>query len=240
MLDFISSTPEIPIFQRYSNLHSFLADEERQDPEDSRELEEILSQHSSHSRSRAGSTCNDYRHKNSTGRRSGKPSGQGSSSVASVGSNSYVDTDADDYSPGTPQWKKWSESLDDLLADSIGHDLFREYLAEEKAEPVLLFYLACNGLKKEKSAEKRTQLINIIYRVFVKQQSALTLLPETKSKLDTAFLMASQSQTPLSEQSGIFDEAQMEAWKVMESDLYPNFIISEKYQFYVNAMQVSL
>ncbi len=64
--------------------------------------------------------------------------------------------------PTIEEIKQWAQSFDKLMKNPAGRNKFREFLRTEYSEDNMLFWLACEDLKKEinKSAiEEKTRLI---------------------------------------------------------------------------------
>lgn len=64
--------------------------------------------------------------------------------------------------PTMEEIKLWAQSFDKLMKNPAGRNKFREFLRTEYSEENMLFWLACEDLKKEinKSAiEEKTRLI---------------------------------------------------------------------------------
>lgn len=61
----------------------------------------------------------------------------------------------------------WSRSFELLLRSLEGREVFREFLRSEYSEDNLLFWLACEDLKKETSAALVDEKARIIYEDYV-------------------------------------------------------------------------
>lgn len=68
----------------------------------------------------------------------------------------------------TPPPVRWSQSLQHLLEDPQGVQLFQDYLREEcgTSQPVL-FWFACNGLRGDQEQDPK-QLVPIIWKKFIR------------------------------------------------------------------------
>ncbi|KAG5202161.1 hypothetical protein JEQ12_003551 [Ovis aries] len=106
--------------------------------------------------------------------------------------------------------KQWSESLEKLLANQTGQDVFGNFLKSEYSEENIEFWLACEDYKKTKSdllhckAEK-------IYKAFVQSDAAKQINIDFRTRESTAKKI--QAPTPTS-----FDEAQKIIYTLMEKD----------------------
>merc|ERR1711990_775769 len=61
----------------------------------------------------------------------------------------------------------WSESFERLMASLGGRRVFREFLRCEYSEENILFWMACEDLKKETSPEKVEEKARMIYEDYV-------------------------------------------------------------------------
>jgi len=97
----------------------------------------------------------------------------------------------------------WSESFERLMASLGGRRVFREFLRCEYSEENILFWMACEDLKKETSPEKVEEKARMIYEDYV---SILSPREET------------------------FNEAQLQIYTLMHRDSYPRFVASPLYR----------
>lgn len=65
-----------------------------------------------------------------------------------------------------PSYLNWARTLNHLLEDRDGVELFKRYVEEEAPSynDHLNFYFACEGLKQQTDPEKIKQIIGAIYR----------------------------------------------------------------------------
>lgn len=65
-----------------------------------------------------------------------------------------------------PSYLNWARTLNHLLEDRDGVELFKKYVEEEAPayNDHLNFYFACEGLKQQTDPEKIKQIIQAIYR----------------------------------------------------------------------------
>jgi len=65
-----------------------------------------------------------------------------------------------------PSYLNWARTLNHLLEDRDGVELFKKYVEEEAPayNDHLNFYFACEGLKQQTDPEKVKQIIGAIYR----------------------------------------------------------------------------
>lgn len=68
--------------------------------------------------------------------------------------------------PTPPACLRWAQSLNHLLDDADGVEIFRRYLQSEGKPHVdaLDFWFACKGLRKQNELERVQQLVKVIYK----------------------------------------------------------------------------
>ncbi|KAH9498475.1 Regulator of G-protein signaling 17 [Bulinus truncatus] len=72
-----------------------------------------------------------------------------------------------DEPPTLDELKLWGESFEKLMKCSGGRKLFREFLRSEYSEENMLFYLACEDLKKEDNPELIEEKARLIYEDYI-------------------------------------------------------------------------
>ncbi|XP_005640876.1 regulator of G-protein signaling 1 isoform X3 [Canis lupus baileyi] len=126
---------------------------------------------------------------------------------------------------------QWSQSLEKLLANQIGQDVFRSFLKSEFSEENIEFWLACEDYKKTESdllhrkAEK-------IYKAFVHSDAAKQINIDFHTRESTAKKIKAPTPT-------CFDEAQKIIYTLMEKDSYPRFLKSNIYLNLLNELQAN-
>lgn len=139
-----------------------------------------------------------------------------------------------DGSSGAVSCLKWAESLDNLLQDSDGVRLFKEFLDQENGcSSNLDFWFACSGLKMGVPAdsERVLGLVKLIFKKYIKGDS-LRLKSDVKRRIVERMKKNQVDQT-------VFDEAQVEIEASMRDDSYPLFLKSDTYLHYVQTGQES-
>ncbi|XP_008051292.1 regulator of G-protein signaling 1 [Carlito syrichta] len=127
---------------------------------------------------------------------------------------------------------QWSQSLEKLLANQTGQDVFGNFLKSEFSEENIEFWLACEDYKKTESdllhykAEK-------IYKVFVHSDAAKQINIDFHTRESTAKKIQ-EAPTPT-----CFDEVQKIIYTLMEKDSYPRFLKSDIYLNLLNDLQVN-
>ena len=61
----------------------------------------------------------------------------------------------------------WGDSFDRLMKSSMGRVVFREFLKCEYSEENILFWLACEDLKKDNNPEVVEEKARIIYEDYI-------------------------------------------------------------------------
>lgn len=69
--------------------------------------------------------------------------------------------------PSLEEVLSWSRSFELMLRSIEGREVFREFLRSEYSEDNLLFWLACEDLKKETDAALVDEKARIIYEDYV-------------------------------------------------------------------------
>jgi len=128
---------------------------------------------------------------------------------------------------GSASYLRWAESLKQLLEDSEGVRLFKQFLDQEQGcSAVLDFWFACSGLKMvADDPERFAGLAKMVYKHYVKGDR-LRLSAEIRRRIVERLRQRQIDRT-------IFDEAQAYIEHVMRSDDYPLFLKSDTYLQYV-------
>ncbi|GFO36659.1 regulator of G-protein signaling 20-like [Plakobranchus ocellatus] len=69
--------------------------------------------------------------------------------------------------PTLEELRMWGESFDKLMKCAGGRKIFREFLRSEYSEENMLFYLACEDLKKERIPELIEEKARLIYEDYI-------------------------------------------------------------------------
>ncbi|XP_005880118.1 PREDICTED: regulator of G-protein signaling 1 isoform X1 [Myotis brandtii] len=126
---------------------------------------------------------------------------------------------------------QWSQSLEKLLANRAGQDVFGSFLKSEFSEENIEFWLACEDYKRTESdllhgkAEK-------IYKSFVHSDAAKQINIDFHTRESTAKKIKAPTPT-------CFDEAQKIVYTLMEKDSYPRFLKSNIYLNLLNDLQAN-
>ncbi|XP_015978163.2 regulator of G-protein signaling 1 isoform X2 [Rousettus aegyptiacus] len=126
---------------------------------------------------------------------------------------------------------QWSHSLEKLLSNPTGQDVFGSFLKSEFSEENIEFWLACEDYRKtesdllQKKAEK-------IYKAFVHSDAAKQINIDFCTRESTAKKIKAPTST-------CFDEAQKTIYTLMEKDSYPRFLKSNIYLNLLNDLQAN-
>ncbi|XP_026524937.1 regulator of G-protein signaling 21-like [Notechis scutatus] len=123
--------------------------------------------------------------------------------------------------------KKWAESFDQLISHKDGLDAFRTFLKSEFSEENIEFWLACEDLKKTKSAAKIASKAQRIYSEFIQADAPQEINIDFNTR---DRIMQAISKPTLN----CFDDAQKLIYNLMVKDSFPRFLKSEAYKELVN------
>uniref|UniRef100_A0A8C2KPL5 Regulator of G-protein signaling 17-like n=1 Tax=Cyprinus carpio TaxID=7962 RepID=A0A8C2KPL5_CYPCA len=127
----------------------------------------------------------------------------------------------------------WSRSFEMMMRSPEGRDVFREFLRSEYSEENLMFWMACEELKKETNSSAIDEKARIIYEDYV------SILSPKEVSLDSRVReVINQS---LAEPSGtMYEEAQLQIYTLMHRDSFPRFLSSSVYRDLLNSKRVCL
>lgn len=149
--------------------------------------------------------------------------------------------DCSRYRPTLDEIQGWGQSFDRLMRSAAGRKVFRDFLRGEYSEENIMFWLACEELKRETDAAAVEEKARFIYEDYIS-----ILSPKEVSLLYTHLLYT----TPVSSHSHslstlqvsldsrvreivnrnmveptphTFDEAQLQIYTLMHRDSYPRY-----------------
>ncbi|XP_052469075.1 regulator of G-protein signaling 17 isoform X2 [Carassius gibelio] len=127
----------------------------------------------------------------------------------------------------------WSRSFEMMMRSPEGRDVFREFLRSEYSEENLMFWMACEELKKETNSSAIDEKARIIYEDYV------SILSPKEVSLDSRVReVINQS---LDEPSGtMYEEAQLQIYTLMHRDSFPRFLNSSVYRDLLNSKRACL
>ncbi|XP_065570716.1 regulator of G-protein signaling 17-like [Artemia franciscana] len=128
-----------------------------------------------------------------------------------------------DLLPSLEEIRMWADSFDRLMKNRYGRNVFREFLKCEYSEENILFWLACEDLKKETNPEKVEEKARIIYEDYI------SILSPKEVSLDSR-VREVVNRNMMNPNKHTFDEAQLQIYTLMHRDSYPRFINSHQYK----------
>lgn len=125
--------------------------------------------------------------------------------------------------PTLEEIRSWGKSFDKLMKNSNGRKVFRDFLRSEFSEENILFWLACEDLKKENSAEVVEEKARLIYEDYI------SILSPREVSLDSR-VREIVNRNMIEPTTHTFDEAQIQIYTLMHRDSYPRFLNSQKFK----------
>ncbi|TKR93821.1 hypothetical protein L596_008203 [Steinernema carpocapsae] len=117
----------------------------------------------------------------------------------------------------------WSMNFDRLMKNKSGQKYFAEFLKSEYSDENILFWQACEELKRERNAEKIEEKARIIYEDFI------SILSPKEVSLDSR-VREIINNNMVHPSAHTFDEAQNQIYTLMQRDSYPRFVASSLYK----------
>ncbi|XP_028849621.1 regulator of G-protein signaling 19 isoform X3 [Denticeps clupeoides] len=125
--------------------------------------------------------------------------------------------------PSVEEMKLWAQSFDKLMKNPAGRNVFREFLRTEYSEENMLFWLACEDLKKELNKSAIEEKARMIYEDYI------SILSPKEVSLDSRVreVINRRMQEP---SPHTFEDAQLQIYTLMHRDSYPRFLNSSIYR----------
>ncbi|XP_061519482.1 regulator of G-protein signaling 20 isoform X3 [Anopheles gambiae] len=133
------------------------------------------------------------------------------------------DTLFDGEQPTLEEIRSWGKSFDKLMRSPSGRKAFREFLRCEYSEENILFWLACEELKKETNPEAIEEKARFIYEDYI------SILSPKEVSLDSR-VREIVNRNMVEPTPHTFDEAQLQIYTLMHRDSYPRFINSPQFK----------
>uniref|UniRef100_A0A673BSS8 RGS domain-containing protein n=1 Tax=Sphaeramia orbicularis TaxID=375764 RepID=A0A673BSS8_9TELE len=118
--------------------------------------------------------------------------------------------------------RSWSMSFEKVMKSAAGRGCFRQFLRTEFSEENMMFWLACEELKKETNKTVVEEKVRQIYEDFI------SILSPKEVSLDSR-VREVINRNMLEPTSHTFDDAQQQIYTLMQRDSYPRFINSTAY-----------
>jgi regulator of G-protein signaling len=119
--------------------------------------------------------------------------------------------------------RSWGRSFDKLMRSPAGRKVFRDFLRCEYSEENILFWLACEELKRENNPEVVEEKARIIYDDYI------SILSPREVSLD-ARVREIVNRNMVEPTPHTFDDAQLQIYTLMHRDSYPRFVNSPLYR----------
>ncbi|XP_075215066.1 regulator of G protein signaling double hit [Lycorma delicatula] len=125
--------------------------------------------------------------------------------------------------PSLEEIRCWGKSFDKLMRSSAGRKVFRDFLRCEYSEENILFWLACEELKKETNPDVVEEKARFIYEDYI------SILSPKEVSLDSR-VREIVNRNMVAPTPHTFDEAQLQIYTLMHRDSYPRFVNSSIYK----------
>ncbi|KAJ8010350.1 hypothetical protein DPEC_G00074150 [Dallia pectoralis] len=116
----------------------------------------------------------------------------------------------------------WTMSFERLMKSPAGRRCFRQFLRTEFSEENMMFWLACEELKKETNKTVVEEKVRQIYEDFI------SILSPKEVSLDSR-VRDMINKNMLEPTSHTFEDAQQQIYTLMQRDSYPRYINSTNY-----------
>ncbi|XP_078297689.1 regulator of G-protein signaling 20 isoform X2 [Panthera onca] len=126
-------------------------------------------------------------------------------------------------SPTLEEVSAWAQSFDKVMLTPAGRNAFREFLRTEFSEENMLFWMACEELKKEANKTIIEEKARTIYEDYISILSPKEVSLDSRVREVINRNMGEPSQH-------IFDDAQLQIYTLMHRDSYPRFMNSALYK----------
>ncbi|XP_061876844.1 regulator of G-protein signaling 20 isoform X5 [Entelurus aequoreus] len=128
----------------------------------------------------------------------------------------------DSPEPTLEDARSWTTSFEKVMRSAAGRGCFRQFLRTEFSEENMMFWLACEELKKETNKTVVEEKVRQIYEDFI------SILSPKEVSLDSR-VREVINRNMLEPTSHTFDDAQQQIYTLMQRDSYPRFINSSAY-----------
>lgn len=129
--------------------------------------------------------------------------------------------------------QSWGDAFEKLMGSEGGRKVFRSFLRCEYSEENILFWLACEDLKKERNPEMIEEKARVIYEDYV------SILSPREVSLDSR-VRDIINRNMIAPSQHTFDEAQLQIYTLMHRDSYPRFVNSPTYKNLLRTVGVEL
>ncbi|XP_023681401.1 regulator of G-protein signaling 17-like isoform X2 [Paramormyrops kingsleyae] len=119
--------------------------------------------------------------------------------------------------PTVDEMQLWAHSFDKMMKNPAGRNVFREFLRTEYSEENMLFWMACEDLKKEINKSAIEDKARMIYENYISILSPKEV--SLDSRVREVINKKMQEPTPFT-----FEDAQLQIYTLMHRDSYPRFL----------------
>ncbi|XP_052750337.1 regulator of G-protein signaling 20 isoform X3 [Galleria mellonella] len=128
-----------------------------------------------------------------------------------------------DAPPSLEEIQSWGQSFDRLMRSAAGRKVFRDFLRGEYSEENIMFWLACEELKRETDPDAVEEKARFIYEDYI------SILSPKEVSLDSR-VREVVNRNMVEPTPHTFDEAQLQIYTLMHRDSYPRFVNSPLYK----------
>ncbi|XP_042301901.1 regulator of G-protein signaling 17 isoform X1 [Sceloporus undulatus] len=125
--------------------------------------------------------------------------------------------------PPAEEILSWAQNFDKMMKTPAGRNIFREFLRTEYSEENLLFWLACEDLKKEQNKEAIEEKARLIYEDYI------SILSPKEVSLDSR-VREVINRNLLDPNPHMYEDAQLQIYTLMHRDSFPRFLNSQIYK----------
>ncbi|TRZ26832.1 hypothetical protein HGM15179_000302, partial [Zosterops borbonicus] len=125
--------------------------------------------------------------------------------------------------PTADEILSWAQNFDKMMKTPAGRNLFREFLRTEYSEENLLFWLACEDLKKEQNKKVIEEKARLIYEDYI------SILSPKEVSLDSR-VREVINRNLLDPSPHMYEDAQLQIYTLMHRDSFPRFLNSQIYK----------
>lgn len=126
-------------------------------------------------------------------------------------------TNPSSFRPTLDEIRSWGKSFDRLMRSPGGRKIFRDFLRCEYSEENILFWLACEELKKQTNPEAIEEKARFIYEDYI------SILSPKEVSLDSR-VREIVNRNMVEPTPHTFDEAQLQIYTLMHRDSYPRCV----------------
>ncbi|KYO37676.1 regulator of G-protein signaling 17 isoform A [Alligator mississippiensis] len=116
--------------------------------------------------------------------------------------------------PTADEILSWAQNFDKMMKTPAGRNLFREFLRTEYSEENLLFWLACEDLKKEQNKKVVEEKAKLIYEDYI------SILSPKEVSLDSR-VREVINRNLLDPNPHMYEDAQLQIYTLMHRDSFP-------------------